>query len=468
MNLELGAFRADTVRVSARRTRWRRNERQIRGLAILSLLLLDATSICLGFGVTTLMLSTREVLITGSLGLALTGMLVLHLVIAINSGAYSIDNLRSPWTAMSRGTRAFLIAAGAVVLMAFCFKMSSNLSRLALSCGVLGSTVLIAVTRDQFVRHAAKLMGGNVYSIALIMDGDQKVPLDNISIVISAGEQLDPDRHDPAMYDLLAKTLSFADRVIVACPEARRMSWAHALKGANIQSEIIVPELMRLQPLGQGWHQGVPTVIVAKGPLHLPDRIVKRGFDLAISGAALLFLAPLLLITAMAIKFDTPGPIFFVQTRIGRGNKQFRMLKFRSMRNESCDGAGNASTARDDDRITRIGRLIRSTSIDELPQLLCVLRGDMSVVGPRPHALGSRAEDKLFWEIDERYWHRHAIKPGLTGLAQVRGFRGATHRRLDLVNRLQADLEYVDNWSILRDVKILFMTVRVVLHRNAF
>ena len=135
---------------------------------------------------------------------------------------------------------------------------------------------------------------------------------------------------------------------------------------------------------------------------------------------------------------------------------------------DCCDGNGDRSTGRDDDRITRVGRIIRMTSIDELPQLLNVLMGDMSIVGPRPHALGSRAEDKLFWEIDERYWHRHAAKPGLTGLAQIRGFRGATVHEYDLVNRLQADLEYLDHWTIWKDLKIILQTFRVLLHRNAY
>ena len=146
----------------------------------------------------------------------------------------------------------------------------------------------------------------------------------------------------------------------------------------------------------------------------------------------------------------------------------FQVLKFRSMTVADADGAGHRSASRDDDRITRCGRFIRGTSIDELPQLLNVLKGDMSIVGPRPHALGSRAADKLFWEVDQRYWDRHAAKPGLTGLAQVRGFRGATLVEDDLRNRLQADLEYLENWSVWRDVKIIFLTVRVVWHRNAF
>ncbi|TXC72721.1 hypothetical protein FSB78_03145 [Sphingomonas ginsenosidivorax] len=270
------------------------------------------------------------------------------------------------------------------------------------------------------------------------------------------------------MYDRLARSLGSADRVVIACHPDRRIAWARALKGANIQSEIIVPELTGLAPLGIGLHGSEPTVVVGTGPLDLFDRLVKRAFDLSIAGVAAIILLPLMLIVAVLIKLDSPGPVFFRQQRIGRGNEMFQMLKFRSMRTEASDSVGARLTARDDDRVTRMGRLIRKTSIDELPQLFHVLTGEMSIVGPRPHALGAKAADKLYWEVDERYWTRHAAKPGLTGLAQVRGYRGNTVEESDLSNRLQADLEYLETWSIWRDLTIVALTFRVLLHRNAF
>jgi lipopolysaccharide/colanic/teichoic acid biosynthesis glycosyltransferase len=146
----------------------------------------------------------------------------------------------------------------------------------------------------------------------------------------------------------------------------------------------------------------------------------------------------------------------------------FNLLKFRSMRVAESDSAGAHSTQREDARVTRVGRFIRATSLDELPQLLNVLHGDMSLVGPRPHALGSLAGIELFWDVDRRYWHRHTLKPGITGLAQVRGHRGATLQREDLILRLQSDFEYSERWSLWRDIAILFATVKVIVHRNAF
>ncbi len=157
-----------------------------------------------------------------------------------------------------------------------------------------------------------------------------------------------------------------------------------------------------------------------------------------------------------------------MQRRLGRGNRFFNMYKFRSMRKAEADRDGNRSTGREDDRVTRVGRIIRRTSIDELPQLVNVLLGDMSLVGPRPHAIGSQAGNKLFWEVDERYWQRHSLKPGMSGLAQIRGLRGATEHESDLASRLQADLEYLEGWTIWRDVRIVLLTLRVLVHREAY
>jgi lipopolysaccharide/colanic/teichoic acid biosynthesis glycosyltransferase len=258
------------------------------------------------------------------------------------------------------------------------------------------------------------------------------------------------------------------DRVVVACPAERRERWALALKGANIDAFILSPELNGLGAIGMSTYSGVATVHVARGALGPRDRVLKRVLDLSLAVVGLIGVAPLMLVVAIAIKLESSGPIFFIQKRLGLGNRLFPMYKFRSMKSESCDSAGTQSTRRNDDRITRVGRFIRSTSLDELPQLLNVLSGDMSFVGPRPHALGSLAGDQLFWEVDQRYWHRHACKPGITGLAQVRGYRGATEERADLTNRLQSDLEYLAGWTIWRDVSILFATFSVLRHKNAF
>jgi lipopolysaccharide/colanic/teichoic acid biosynthesis glycosyltransferase len=207
---------------------------------------------------------------------------------------------------------------------------------------------------------------------------------------------------------------------------------------------------------------------VASGPLDLRSRALKRAMDLSLTIPAIIFLSPLLVLVALSIKLESKGPVLFRQQRMGRGNRLFSVLKFRSMHVADSDTDGSQSVSRGDRRVTRVGRFIRATSIDELPQLFNVLHGDMSLVGPRPHALGSLAGVERFWEVDQRYWHRHSLKPGITGLAQVRGLRGATHEREDLVRRLQADLEYLNEWTLWRDIAIVAATVRVLVHPNAF
>jgi lipopolysaccharide/colanic/teichoic acid biosynthesis glycosyltransferase len=229
-----------------------------------------------------------------------------------------------------------------------------------------------------------------------------------------------------------------------------------------------MPELTSMGAMAIGTFHDEKTIVVSCGPLSLRDRLLKRALDLAVALSALVFLAPLMLVIAIAVVGESRGPILFRQARVGQNNRIFSLLKFRSMRVDCTDQKGLTSVCPGDNRLTRVGRFIRATSIDELPQLFNVIRGDMSIVGPRPHALGSTAEDDLFWKIDAHYFDRHAIKPGITGLAQVRGFRGATVRRKDLTSRLQSDLEYVAGWSIWRDLKILGATFRVLVHPNAY
>jgi lipopolysaccharide/colanic/teichoic acid biosynthesis glycosyltransferase len=451
---------------SAGRKLWRPRSTTLRMRMVLGLLTFDLLCIVLSFGLAAII---RDHVLGGSnWAFVLVVVLPIYVVAAVNAHAYAAGNVQDPFRAIAKGLQAFAIAICAVIFAAFALKTTDTFPRLVVSIGSIFTVVTLSIGRYVFARHMDQIIGGNPFSVVLLRDGNAPVPAGVFSIVIAADAAFDPDSHDPVMYDRLATSLEHADRVIVACAPERRAAWAHALKGANIQGEIFVPELDTLAPLGMASFGDTPTLIIANGPLGLVDRSVKRAFDVVLAGAALIALLPLFAIIAILIKRDSAGPVFFTQTRIGRSNQMFRMKKFRSMRVDGADGAGHRSTERGDDRVTRVGRFIRRTSLDELPQLLNVLWGDMSIVGPRPHALGSRAADKLFWEVDHRYWHRHAAKPGLTGLAQVRGYRGATLVEADLQNRLRADLEYIENWSIWRDLKIIVMTFRVLLHRNAF
>ncbi|MCB2055413.1 MAG: sugar transferase [Geminicoccaceae bacterium] len=180
--------------------------------------------------------------------------------------------------------------------------------------------------------------------------------------------------------------------------------------------------------------------------------------DVLGSIALLLFLAPLMLLVALAIRLESRGPVFFVQPRYGLGCRMFDCVKFRSMRTDACDRDARQLTRRGDPRVTRVGAFIRRTSIDELPQLFNVLTGDMSLVGPRPHPVQARAGDRLYEEVVADFARRYRVPPGLTGLAQVAGLRGATDTEDKLVRRFELDLAYIASWSIWLDLAILART----------
>ena len=313
-----------------------------------------------------------------------------------------------------------------------------------------------------------RLCGPTLLTRILIVDGGPLYTLPDTMVVEAARAGLRPDMRDPLALDRIGRFLRNADKVIISCSPERRFDWAMALKGANVRGEIIDPMVAELGGIGTNIYGEFGTLAVSVGAHDLRARVLKRGLDIGLAVALLVLLAPGMVLVALAIRRGDGGPVLFTQQRLGRGNQLFPMYKFRSMRADDCDPGGHRSTARDDDRVTPVGRIIRATSIDELPQIINVLKGDMSFVGPRPHALGSLAGDKLFWEVDHRYWHRHAAKPGLTGLAQVRGHRGPTHAQSDLVSRLQADLEYLDGWTLWGDIRILASTLRVLVHRNAY
>ncbi|MXO60726.1 UDP-glucose--undecaprenyl-phosphate glucose-1-phosphate transferase [Altererythrobacter salegens] len=268
--------------------------------------------------------------------------------------------------------------------------------------------------------------------------------------------------------DALSRIIAPYDRVVVACRFEDRASWSIFLKGHEVGGEILLDRDLLQNAVAIGQHGAHDTLVLSRGPLSLASRIQKRSLDLIVGVTALLILAPLMILVAIVIKIESPGSALFRQVRVGQGNRQFTLLKFRSMRTDCADNNGTISVGRDDHRVTRIGKFIRRTSIDELPQLFNVLRGEMSIVGPRPHALGSLAGTNLFWEASENYWIRHALKPGITGLAQIRGYRGSTESVEDLKRRVRADLEYLAHWSMANDLLIMLRTIRVVIHKNAY
>jgi putative colanic acid biosynthesis UDP-glucose lipid carrier transferase len=210
---------------------------------------------------------------------------------------------------------------------------------------------------------------------------------------------------------------------------------------------------------------GMPAISVCDTPFHGMDAVMKRATDIVIGGFALLLLSPLILLIGLAVKLTSSGPIFFRQRRYGLNGEEIMVYKFRSM--TVCeDGAVVTQATRTDQRVTPLGRILRSTSLDELPQLLNVLQGKMSVVGPRPHAV---AHNEQYRKLISGYMIRHKVRPGITGLAQVNGLRGETETVEKMRERVRFDLEYLSHWSPWLDVQIIFKTLWVIARdRNAY
>jgi Undecaprenyl-phosphate glucose phosphotransferase len=212
-----------------------------------------------------------------------------------------------------------------------------------------------------------------------------------------------------------------------------------------------------------------PVISVLERPLRDWDLVQKSVFDRVVATLLLILLMPLLCVVAILIRIEGPGPILFRQMRMGLNNNLFRIYKFRTMHAHMTDRLSFRQTSRSDPRVTKVGRVIRKLSIDELPQLLNVLLGDMSLVGPRPHAPGTRLGDRKVDLVVATYAQRHRVKPGITGLAQIKGYRGEMTTEEQVIERVKYDLEYIENWSIWLDIKIMFWTViRETRSRNAY
>jgi exopolysaccharide biosynthesis polyprenyl glycosylphosphotransferase len=187
--------------------------------------------------------------------------------------------------------------------------------------------------------------------------------------------------------------------------------------------------------------------------------LMKRAEDLVIGAGLVVLFAPVMALTALAIRLDSPGPVMLRQRRFGMGNAPIMIFKFRTMYHDRCDASGRLATVPGDPRVTRIGRFLRRTSLDELPQLFNVLLGTMSLVGPRAHPVEMQVGGRYYHEIVNHYAARHRMKPGITGLAQINGYRGLVDTIEKAQRRLDYDLHYVEHWSIGMDLRILFATI---------
>jgi Undecaprenyl-phosphate glucose phosphotransferase len=276
---------------------------------------------------------------------------------------------------------------------------------------------------------------------------------------------------DAKTLDLVANFIrtSNAAEILLALPwtDAVRIEWLRdQIKILPVSAKLLPDKQIRtLTNYASSGYQRIASLDIQRAPLSTTERVVKRAIDILIGTTALIFFLPILVLTAVAIKMDGEGPIIFLQNRKGFNGRQFVMFKFRTMTVQE-NGDVVTQATRDDPRVTKIGKLLRAASIDELPQLLNVVRGEMSLIGPRPHAL---AHDNHFEKLLEDYAFRHHVKPGMTGWAQVNGLRGATPSVDQIAQRVRMDLWYINNWSLWLDIQILIKTLFEVLRkRNAY
>lgn len=227
---------------------------------------------------------------------------------------------------------------------------------------------------------------------------------------------------------------------------------------------------LRFRPHSYSYIGAVPVLDVFDKPIADWDMVVKLVFDRVVGALALLALSPVMLLTAIAVKLDSKGPVLFRQKRYGFNNELIEVFKFRSMYVDQSDANAAKLVTKGDPRVTRVGRFIRKTSLDELPQLFnVVFAGNLSLVGPRPHAVQAKAENQLYDEVVDGYFARHKVKPGITGWAQINGWRGETDTQEKIQRRVEHDLYYIENWSVFFDLYILAMTpISLMKTENAY
>ena len=400
-------------------------------------------------------------------------------------GGYRLKQLvRLHWQ-LTRGLMAWGFTVSVVLLGAFLSKTSEAYSRgwalawiitaaglLLTSRCVLHAAMATRAGSSYLARKVAIIGAGNEGErlIAKLRDGQDKSVV--ICGVFDDRKARLPD--SVGGFRVLGTTddfLRFArsapiDEVVIALPvdaERRLRSLCDKMKALAIDVRLsLEPMAETFNVRRMGYLGSVPVLELVDRPLKNWRAFVKWMEDKLLCSLLLLFVGPLIALITILIKFDSRGPVFFVQKRFGFNNEVIRVLKFRTMYIDCSDPSGAQRTIRNDPRVTPLGRILRLLSIDELPQLINVLRGDMSLVGPRPHAIAMKAGGHLYGEAVEQYLHRHRVKPGITGWAQVNGLRGEVDTLEKARARVAHDLYYIEHWSPWLDLKILLRTVGIV------
>lgn len=382
--------------------------------------------------------------------------------------------------------RAAIFSFGCVLTIAFLFKETAYFSRLWGLSWIFGFFAYILISRTILLAYLTRAARVGLYVRKAVIVGAGEVGRDvlkhiqrfsdhTVHVVGFLDDRVDRIPSAIRGVPVLGRT-SVAERlvrqegvdlVIMALPWSAEDRIRNLVRHLSMWAADIY---MAPDKLGLSFADRPIFRMAGMNMLSLKDRpisewgaVVKRLEDLCLAIPALIFLSPLLAIVALAIKLESKGPALFTQDRDGFNNNVFRVYKFRSMYLHQADAHCAQQTTRNDPRVTRVGRIIRRTNIDELPQLLNVLKGDMSIVGPRPHAKLTKAGGRLFHDVIVDYARRHRVKPGITGWAQCNGWRGETDTEEKIIRRFEHDLYYIENWSIYLDFIIIFKTALRIL-----
>ena len=407
--------------------------------------------------------------------------------------AYQVPTLRQHVTQFGRIALAWIIVFAVLTMLAFFARISTDYSRVWFGIWFGGGFAAIALLRTALMFKVRRwALEGRLERRAVIVGGGRSAeeligaleaqPMNDVRIC-GIFDDRSNDRSPPmiAGYPKLgtvAELVEFGrlariDLLIVSLPitaEERVLQLLRKIWVLPVDIRLSAQSnKLRFRPRSYSYVGAVPFLDVFDKPIADWDGVTKRVFDIVLSSLGLVLLSPVLLATAIAIKLDSKGPVIFRQKRYGFNNEVIDVLKFRSMYADQADAAAKTVVTRGDPRVTKVGRFIRKSSIDELPQLVNVLRGDLSLVGPRPHAVNAHTHDRLWDEVIDGYFGRHKVKPGVTGWAQINGWRGEVDSDEKIRRRVEHDLYYIENWSVLFDLWIVLLTpIRLLNTENAY
>jgi Undecaprenyl-phosphate glucose phosphotransferase len=373
------------------------------------------------------------------------------------------------------------LAFGLILLLAFSVRMIGGFSRIWLAAWSAGALIWMGALRLAWRHHLRILLSrGWCLDRAVMITGSSEagrtirkdIEMETLGEVRFVATAAFPGTPGGSSLDWVedAVRTGQVDRVFISCFE-RAFTEANALltRLARLAVEVtVIPSLEGIEaPVLRVDNIGMRAVVdVNLLPLSAPHALVKRAEDLVVASVALILFLPVFSLIALAIKLDSPGPVFFRQWRAGFHDHPFRLWKFRTMHHNLRDEHAARQTSRNDNRVTRVGRFLRRTSLDEIPQFINVILGEMSVVGPRPHALGTMATGQLLHEAMSDYSSRHRVKPGITGWAQVCGCRGELDSYNKLRRRVAYDCFYIENWSLGFDLWIILRTAAALFFDN--